>query len=285
MVKLSDTKGGDWEEMAKVYKQLTVEISSRPIGVMLDKANALLPFSEATGIHDNGCGPGPVISRIIADYGSVLPKNCDLSASDFAEAMIAQVRQTKNEEIDKDPDSPWARVDVSLLDAMDLQGINDGSKSHVLAGWVYFMTPSPQKCLEESMRVLKSGGVLSCSSWQNSEWLQLMNLVQEIRPEAPVPEIPEGWRSAKGLLAEVEGAGFQQVEAVEVDVEMAFETHEALLEILTAKMPHMVKLLSSWSEGEVKRLRSLMSERLKKVCPEEPGKLSGVALVAVGRKA
>lgn len=112
-----------------------------------------------------------------------------------------------------------------------------------------------------------------------------MNLVREIRPEAPVPEIPEGWRSAKGLLAEVEGAGFQQVEAVEVDVEMIFETHEALLEILTAKMPHMVKLLSSWSEGEVKRLRSLMSERLKKVCPEEPGKLSGVALVAVGRKA
>lgn len=48
--------------------------------------------------------------------------------------MIAQVRQTKNEEIDKDPDSPWARVDVSLLDAMDLQGIKDGSKSHVLAG-------------------------------------------------------------------------------------------------------------------------------------------------------
>lgn len=48
--------------------------------------------------------------------------------------MIAQVRETKNEEIDKNPESPWARVNVSLLDAMDLQGIQDGSKSHVLAG-------------------------------------------------------------------------------------------------------------------------------------------------------
>ncbi|KAM3415321.1 hypothetical protein BST61_g8850 [Cercospora zeina] len=285
MVKLSDTQGADWEEMAKIYKKLTVEISSRPIGVMLANANALLPFSEATGIHDNGCGPGPVISRIIADYGTVLPQSCDLSASDFSEAMLAQVRQTKQEEIDRNSASPWARVDVSLLDAMDLQGLTDGSKSHVTAGWVYFMTPSPEKCLAESLRVLKSGGVLSCSSWQGSQWIELMNLVREIRPEAPVPEIPEGWKYVKGLVVEVEGAGFQEVEAVEVDVTMAFESHEALLDLLTTKMPHMVKLLSSWSGEEVQRLRSMMNDRLKMMSPEEPGRLTGVALVAVGRKA
>ncbi|KAF2209323.1 hypothetical protein CERZMDRAFT_100525 [Cercospora zeae-maydis SCOH1-5] len=271
MVKLSDIQGGDWAEMAKIYKKLTAEISSRPIGVMLEKTNALLPFSEANGIHDNGCGPGPVISRIIADYGAVLPQSCDLSASDFAEAMLAQVRHTKKEQIDRNPETPWARVDVSLLDAMDLQGISDGSKSHVTAA--------------ESLRVLKSGGVLACSSWQESQWLDLMNLVREVRPEAPVPEIPMGWRCAKELFIEVERAGFQQVDAVEVDVTMAFESHDALLDMLTTKMPHMVKLLGSWSEEEVQRLRSIMTDQLREMCPEEPGRLTGVALVAVGRKA
>ena len=84
MVKLSDTQGADWQQMAKIYKQLTVGTSSRPIAVMLEKANDLLPFREATGIHDSGCGPGPVLSRVISDYGDQIPETCSLSASDFS---------------------------------------------------------------------------------------------------------------------------------------------------------------------------------------------------------
>lgn len=40
--------------MAEVYKKLTVGTSVRPISVMLEKMNAMLPFSESTGIYDNG---------------------------------------------------------------------------------------------------------------------------------------------------------------------------------------------------------------------------------------
>lgn len=90
MASLSDTQGADWQEMARIYKQLTVGVSNRPIEAMLDKANALLPFSEATGIHDSGCGPGPVLSRLVSKYGAQLPQHCALSASDFSPGMLIQ---------------------------------------------------------------------------------------------------------------------------------------------------------------------------------------------------
>lgn len=57
-------KGEDWAEMAKLYQKLTVEVASRPITKMLELANARVPFAKATGIHDNGTGPGAVRSPI-----------------------------------------------------------------------------------------------------------------------------------------------------------------------------------------------------------------------------
>ena len=111
-----------------------------------------------------------------------------------------------------------------------------------------------------------------------------MGLVTEVRPDAPMPKIPGEWKSAEGVRGELESAGFLKVESVEVEVEMHFDSHDALLELLLKQLPHMKKLLSTWSEEEVAQLREIMEARLKQVCPSSPGKLSGVALVAVGCK-
>jgi trans-aconitate methyltransferase len=114
--------------MAKVYKQLSLGVSSKPITVMLERSNAAHPFSEATGIHDSGCGPGSVISQIISDYGNSLPMDCTLSASDFSPAMVEQVEKTRKSELEADSGSIWARLEPAIQDAMDLQLIGDGSK-------------------------------------------------------------------------------------------------------------------------------------------------------------
>lgn len=148
MARLDEHTGDDWGEMAKVYKKLTVGTSAKPIRVILDRLNALVPFSEASGIFDDGTGPGPIISRIIEEYGPTLPKSCTLTATDFAPGMVEQVKNVQQEELQKDPASPWNRVSVSVLDAMDLKGIPDDSQSHLTAGWVFFMTPDPQVRLQ-----------------------------------------------------------------------------------------------------------------------------------------
>ena len=126
--------GDQWNEMAKAYKRITTDTSVRPIGVMLERANALSPFSEATSILDNGCGPGPVMTRLLKDYQ--IPESCSLTCSDFSEGMVKQVENIKQEAVKADAQSPWNRVETVVQDAMDLKSIEDSSKSHVTAGWV-----------------------------------------------------------------------------------------------------------------------------------------------------
>lgn len=280
-VRISDTTGDQWNEMAKNYKRLTVQTSYGPIGKMLERANTLLPFSEATGILDNGCGPGPIMSRILDDYR--VPESCSLTCADFSEGMVNQVREHKEAKA-KEGNAAWGRLETMVQDATDLKDIDSASKSHITAGWVYFMTPDPQKCLTESKRVLKDGGVLTCSSWKGSQWMDLMNLLVEVRPDKTMPSVPADWSEADKLKGELVKAGFQDVEAFEVDTQMEFERVEPFVDFMLDKMPHMVALTKDMSEEEVARTRTRVVEECRKMCPTEPGVLSGTALVAVGRK-
>ena len=110
---------------------------------MLGKANAIKPFSEATGILDNGCGPGPVIGRILTDYK--IPESTTITCSDFSEGMIKQVQNHKQEKIEADASSPWSRVETIVQDATNLEKIADESQSHVTAGWVRLNGPPERK--------------------------------------------------------------------------------------------------------------------------------------------
>lgn len=288
--------------MAEIYKKITMGTSSRPITVMLKRMNAMLPFSEATGIYDNGTGPGQVMARIISDHGSEINPSASLSCSDYSKPMIEKVLESKAEEVAKDPESLWGKVDAQLRDAMDLKGVSDESQSHVTAGWVYFvsadgrcvqfmrltypmqMTPDPQKCLSESKRVLQPNGVLCCSSWKESQWMDAMQLVKKVRPNLQTPFIPLEWASVPAMQAEIEKAGFREVSAEEVKVTMTFDSYDAFIDVLLLKMPAVVNLIKDFSDDEKAKLRQFILEDIRRVSPTEPGSMQGTALVAIGRK-
>jgi ubiquinone/menaquinone biosynthesis C-methylase UbiE len=252
---------------------------------MLTGANALYPFAEATGILDNGSGPGSIMCTIISKYGDNLPSSCKLSCSDFAESMIDAVRATKAAEVSKDSSSQWQRVEANVMDAMDLHSIGDSSLSHVLAGWVFFMTSDPQKCLSESLRVLKAGGVLTASSWDGEmQWLQLMRLATKIRPDKEFPSFPKAWTSTSGMRSELEKAGFRDVDVVEVTTQWPFESYEAMTDNVMTKTPQMLALLKDFSDSEREELAALVIKEGKKMAPTKPYALKGVSVVAFGRK-
>lgn len=146
------------------------------------------------------------------------------------------------------------------------------------------MTPDPQKCLSESRRVLKDGGVLSCSSWEGSQWIDLMNLLPKIRPDKQTPELPKEWSSAEAVKGELEKAGFADVQAWRVPTTMHFEKLEAQIDFMMTKMPHMVKIMEDFSENDRADLKSLWMEKGREMCSTEPGEFKGTALVAAGRK-
>jgi ubiquinone/menaquinone biosynthesis C-methylase UbiE len=241
--------------MAKVYEKLTTGTAVKPIRTMLEGLNDRWPFSKAEAILDNGCGPGPIMARILKDYA--IPESCSLTCSDFSDGMIKAVNTKKAEAVEADSKSPWSRVETMKQDAMNLESIKDSSQSHITAGWVrvllvlcsirltlannlqvYFMTPDPQKCLSESKRVLRDGGVLTCSSWHGSQWIDLMNLLPKIRPDKQLPVIPENWKNAEPMKLELEKAGFKDVESQEVLVEMEIDSLEVFVDFILDKMPH-----------------------------------------------
>lgn len=281
-VKMSDSTGDQWNEMAKIYQRLTFQTAYGPIGKMLERANALLPLSEAKAILDNGCGPGPIMSRILDDFK--IPETCSLTCADFSEGMIGRVREQREEKIKEDGGSAWKRLETLVQDATNLKDIDSSSKSHITAGWVYFMTSDPAKCLSESKRVLKDGGVLTCSSWKGSQWLDMMNILPQVRPDKTMPEIPAGWKEADALKAELEKAGFREVEAFEVPTKMEFERMEPFVDFMLNKMPHMQMLAKDMTQEEVAKVKARMLEKGREMCSSEPGELKGTALVAVGRK-
>ncbi|KAM0714974.1 hypothetical protein Q7P37_009439 [Cladosporium fusiforme] len=284
--KLQDTKGDDWSHLAEEYKKFSNGPATIAIETLLKHTNSLLPFSRATAILDNGCGPGPVISRLITAYNHELPQTTSFLAADFSEGMIAQVEASKRTAIAAGgPESEiWSRVETRILDATDMKSVPDASQSHVLAGWVYFMTPDPQKCLTESLRVLQPGGVLACTAWESSQWLTLMYTLSDVRPDLSIPSLPKNWSDLDLLRGELETAGFREAKAERVAVKMQFEKHETLVDWLIEKLPHAIALTKQMSVDEVKQWKEAATRMCKQFCPEAPGELSGWSLMASGRK-
>jgi ubiquinone/menaquinone biosynthesis C-methylase UbiE len=127
-------RSDQWADLAKIYKSKFSETGEPAQKALLEQANSLLPFTKATGVLDNGCGPAPVMSRLINEYK--LPESCALTCADFSDGMIQEVRKTKDEEVKADSKSPWSRMAIYQNDALDLKDISDGSQSHVTAGFV-----------------------------------------------------------------------------------------------------------------------------------------------------
>ena len=274
--------------MAAEYKKLSSGPGTQAIRTMLERTNATLPFSRATSILDNGCGPGPITSALIKQHGAEIPEACEFLAADFSEGMVKQVEGSKEEAL-ASPEGEgnarvWSRVQTRVLNAMDLKGVEDGSKSHVLAGWVYFMTPDPQKCLTESLRVLKEGGVLAVTAWEASDWLEVMMTLKEIRPDFTMPELPKNWSDVDLLGRELEGAGFKEVKSERVRVTMGFERHEVLVDFMMDSMPMVTAFTKQMSGEEVEGYKRAAIKKMKGFCPETPGTLHGWALLAVGKK-
>ncbi|KAL6717765.1 hypothetical protein ACLMJK_003850 [Lecanora helva] len=281
-VNFGEIRGDQWNEMAKLYTSLTVGVNRRPIAVMLERANELLAFSKATAILDNGCGPGPVMQRLLEEYQ--VPNSCSLTCADFSEGMITRVKEQKEEKVNKDASSPWQRVETLVQDATNLNKIADSSRSHVTAGWVYFATSDPMKCLNESRRILKEDGVLACSSWQNTQWGDLTNLYVKVRPDKKAMAIPKAWTEVDALKGELEKAGFKDVECHQVKTQLQFQKVDGFVDLMADKMPHMKMLTQDMSKEEMEKFKTLMMEETRNLCPTEPGTLHGTSLVAVGRK-
>jgi ubiquinone/menaquinone biosynthesis C-methylase UbiE len=274
----------EWSKFAPSFMKLARDGPGiAPAADMVKSSNALFPFSSATTIIDIGCGPGQITSEVLKAHGTELPASSRLLATDLAPGMIEQVKKRKEEEL-ANGDKLWDKVETQLVDATDLSAFADGSVSHALSGFVLFMVPRARNALREIHRVLAPAGVFQTSSWQGSEWMELMGFPGKIKPERSMPQMPPTWRTIEGVKGELEATGFRDVDVHTVEAYMPFESYDEVAKYILTQFPMMGKMTAGFTQTELEKTRDLMVDYIKAKHPSVPGKLVGTAIVGVGRK-
>lgn len=173
----------------------------------------------------------------------------------------------------------WANP-VSLIDH------NCCSYAHFasLVWQSFFNAKSPLKALTEARRVLQPGGVLAASSWAETDWLKILRTITKIDPARSPPSIPDDWAKAPNLKVQLKTAGYRDVEVYEVPVDIPFRSYESFIAVMMTRVTQMMNASQDLSEEQMAKLKILMTEEMRSLCPTEPGVLKAVSLLAVGVK-
>ncbi|OJD19288.1 hypothetical protein AJ78_00737 [Emergomyces pasteurianus Ep9510] len=255
--------------------------------LLVEAANTASPLSRASTILDIGCGGGQIVTEVLEKYNSVIPESTRIIASDFVKGMVNIVREDQKRHISSG-NTKWERLETAVLDATDLSSFKDGECSHVLAGFVFNGLPNPAKALQEANRVLRPGGILVLTNVKSGEWVDLLQVIKDIRPDLPQPPTVKSfaptWHEDADTKAHLEGARFQDVEVQEIPLTYSFSSYQELREKLFDSLPFLGKWLSEMTGEEIEKAKDLLVERTKGTYPSEPFALRGTATLAVGRK-
>ena len=277
-----------WSKFAPSFVKLATDNGPAvlPAQDMIKAGDAAYPFSSALTVLDIGCGTGQVMSEVLKAHGSELPSSSRLVASDLSPGMIEQVQIRKAAEIEKGNTS-WSKAETVVCNATDLSKFPDSSVSHALAGFVLFMVPQPRTALKEIQRVLTNqngGGFFALSSWLGSEWLDLMSFSNKVRPDKPILQMLPPWNTIEGVRGELEATGFRDIDVHLVETFWPFDDYDEIARYILTQFPGMSKMTADMSREELENVRDLMVKHIIAKHPSVPGRLTGTAIIGLGRK-
>ncbi|KPI40410.1 CRAL-TRIO domain-containing protein C3H8.02 [Cyphellophora attinorum] len=273
--------GESWKDMAAAFTKLPDFQKANPTTKrLIARMDEVYPVREATGILDNGCGAGALISYILDEYGSQLPPDATIIGADFSEHMVKALSDKQKTRIDGGQEV-WKRLQPRQIDAHDLSSvIGAGSLSHVVAGHVFFLLADARKALRQAHLVLQSGGILAISHGYESQHIDaIQDAVESVRPGTQLKMVRKEWSTEEATKAELEECGFEDVEIFFVDNEMGYEKIDDFASMLV-RMPVMQNVVDDYSTDEKQRLVQQLAGNLRQANPKEPGKLRGRNLSA-----
>ncbi|KAH8912738.1 S-adenosyl-L-methionine-dependent methyltransferase [Coniochaeta sp. PMI_546] len=274
-----------WKKLAQVWRQKDDPLdkgAKDAARILVTEVNSVLPFSEASFIHDIGTGNGSVIAVLDDDFGSQIPSSARLLASDVSPGMLDELRERQQLAIQSDKNL-WKRVDIQVLDAGNLQGIEADSTSHILANYVLYAVDHV-KALSEVRRTLTPDGVFGYTLNADAPWISLLAEISKVRPDKTAPYPPAMWHTAESNAKVLREAGFKDVRARLEDIDLHYDSYEGFVDYILDHMPFIPYVMADMPDDEIARYKKLMVEELKRQSPSLPGKMTGKVVVVTGRK-
>lgn len=251
-----------WGRKAESYASLTGALTARVVEPLLDAAGV----GSGDRVLDVASGPGYVAA-------SALDRGADPVGIDIAEGMVALARR----------DNPG--IEFLVADAEDLP-FEPAGFDVVAANFVLNHLPRPERAAAEFARVLRPGGRVAFSIWDEDErnrWYGLaretLAEVGEPRPDALPAGAPDPTRfvdeaEARALLA---GAGLDRRFAMRhLEFEWPVPSGESLWANLLAGSVRTAARIQAQDPDVQRRMRELFTERAQ----QEFGSGEGLLLKA-----
>ncbi|KAK6910674.1 hypothetical protein I203_104706 [Kwoniella mangroviensis CBS 8507] len=243
-------------------------------------SNSALDDENEVKVLDIGSGLGQVTNALLRSRR--VSQHVRVVAGEIDDSLLAHLQHKKEQGIDG-----WGKVDVEKLDVKNLAK-PDNTFDYIYANFLYFLLSDPLAGLKESIRVLKSGGTLSLSTWGCSGPLQLLQLAISLLPSYPLipPSPPPGgaWSHPRYIqqiltdhgLVDIQIEPYEFVQTADSPGDMARKMHP-VVPILTAK----------WGEERQElgwKVFEKVEELLRREQGEGPVKIWSVALVVTAKK-
>ncbi|RSL41413.1 hypothetical protein CEP54_015831 [Fusarium duplospermum] len=254
----------------------TRELAERCISL----AENIKPINDKSIMLDNACGTGIIVDLLLRSKSAsgVQP---EIHAVDGAESMVRITAE-------RIPPGTKAHAATMLGEQLDFP---DNTFSHSFTNMGLMFFTDPLKGAKEIWRTLQPGGVALVTIWTAPRNIDVIRDVQmQIKPDDPpfqIPVSPE-WLKTEHTAGLLNQAGFQDIQASEVEVHFGGETAEAVADILVEGVGAMV--FAAWTDDEKKKARELLVDAVNKVgvtFTREDGQGIGIPLragIIIGRK-
>lgn len=250
---------------------------------MAERVNELLPFTSATTVVDMGCGPGQITAAILQYYASALPTAARVVGADNSPQILTQYVARKQSEVDGGNES-WGRVETVATDIHDCAAFDNETVTHMLAGFVIFLVPEPLKAIEAIKSKLTPGGIFAFSSWESSDWQELMYYPMKVKAGLVMPRLPKDWAEPESVRKNLQETGFQNVQIVQTEGYWPITDYDEVCRFILTKMPLAARVIAQMSDKEVLETLELMVSDLNAKYPTLPAKMVGKATVAYCQK-
>ncbi|KAK5207927.1 hypothetical protein LTR47_005842 [Exophiala xenobiotica] len=279
----------DDDNFAKMYASAE-KLTGHFAKILVDTVVKNISDNEELVILDEACGTGIVSKHLMDALGDNSKKNLELTCADNADAMLKVMAK-------RIETNGWEKAKTAKSDGIDTK-LPSSHFTHILLNFGPMIFSDSKKGMGECHRMLRPGGTLAMTSWEEVGWMPDVRAAMASDPE--LPGMAPDHQLRKAFSAD--GAKWDEEPWVHdfvsemgfVDVRVEKVKHRSSLSNVTEFMGmiqgvFMLLVNTQWTGEQKEKYRDRAKDVIEKYMVDKYGKgeiqWDWVALMTIAKKA